>query len=379
MTTKKRDYYQVLGVSQNASDEQIKKAFRKLALQYHPDRNKDESADAKFKEINEAYHVLSDPEKRANYDRFGHAGVGSQGSSGFEGFENFGGFGDIFDAFFGGSGTRSRSSATRGVDLQYSMTINFEDSVFGIEKEFEVQRMEVCEHCGGNKSEPGSKPSACSNCDGTGEIRRGQKSIFGQFVQVAPCSVCRGEGKVISNPCSKCFGSGTKKQKRKLSVSVPAGIETGTQIRLNGEGEPGGRGGSSGDLYVAIRVSDHDLFEREGNNLILKHKINVVEAALGAKKVIPTIEGQEELNIPQGTQSGDVLKLAGKGVPHLQNERYRGDQLIFIVVDTPQNLTSRQRTILQEFGDTLQTNESSEGTDDKGWFNKVKDTLGTDE
>ena len=379
MTTKKRDYYQVLGVPQNASDEQIKKAFRKLALQYHPDRNKSAGADAKFKEINEAYHVLSDTEKRASYDRFGHAGVDSQGPSGFEGVENFGGFGDIFDAFFGGTGTKSRSSATRGVDLQYSMTINFEDSVFGIEKEFEVQRMEVCEHCRGNRSEPGSKPSTCSNCGGTGEIRRGQKSIFGQFVQVAPCGVCRGDGKVITNPCSKCFGSGTKKRNRKLAVSIPAGIETGTQIRLNGEGEPGSRGGSSGDLYVAIRVREHDLFQREGNNLIIQHKINIVEAALGAKKMVPTIEGEEELNIPQGTQSGDVFQLKGRGVPHLQNERRRGDQLISIIVATPQHLTSQQRTILQELGDTLQVDESSEGAGDKGWFDKVKDTLGTDE
>ena len=254
MTTKKRDYYEVLGVPRDASEEAIKRAFRRLALEFHPDRNKGDGASEKFKEINEAYQVLTDTKKRTTYDRFGHAGLGQNGAQGFEGFENFGGFGDIFDTFFGGAGTRSRTAAARGADLQHSMTITFEEAAFGVERQFDLRRTEICGRCKGTRSDPGTEPALCSECRGTGHIRRGHQSIFGQFMQVTTCSRCRGEGRVITKPCSTCRGTGRVVRDRKLAVSIPAGIETGTQIRLSGEGEPGANRGRSGDLYVSIRV-----------------------------------------------------------------------------------------------------------------------------
>ena len=323
MTTKKRDYYEVLGVTRTSSEEQIKMAFRKLAIEYHPDRNKSGGAAEKFKEINEAYQVITDPKKRADYDRFGHAGVGQNGARGFDGFENFGGFGDIFDAFFGGSRTRSRTSTRRGADLQYSMAVDFEEAVFGAEKQLELERTEVCGHCKGSRSEPGSSPALCSNCGGTGQVRRGHQSIFGQFTQVSTCGTCRGEGRVITKPCSSCKGTGRQVRNRKLFVTLPAGIETGTQIRLTGEGEPGSNGGPSGDLYVSVRVMGHPLFEREGNDIILRHTANIAQAALGATLVVPTLEGEAEIVIPPGTQTGDVIRLKGEGIPHLGSRQRR--------------------------------------------------------
>ena len=263
MTTKKRDYYEVLGVSRSASEEEVRKAFRKLALEYHPDRNKSDGAAEKFKEINEAYQVLADPKKRTDYDRFGHAGVQMNGGAqGFEGFDVFGGFGDIFDAFFGGSSTRTRTSAQRGADLQHQMTISFEEAVFGVEKEIEVRRTEMCSRCRGSRSEPGNEPAVCPNCAGSGQVRRSTQSIFGQFVQVTTCGTCRGEGRIIARPCTTCGARGTETRKRKLAVGIPAGVESGNQIRLTGEGEPGAFGGHAGDLYVGVRVKAHPLFRR---------------------------------------------------------------------------------------------------------------------
>jgi molecular chaperone DnaJ len=379
MTTQKRDYYEVLGVPKGASEEQIKKAFRKLALEFHPDRNKAEGAVEKFKEVNEAYQVLTDSEKRSNYDRFGHAGVGQNGAQGFDGFDNFGGFGDIFEAFFGGgSGTQSRSRASnarRGSDLQYSVNVEFEEAAFGAECQQEVRRTEVCRKCQGDRTEPGSQAVACPNCGGSGEIRRGSQSIFGQFVQVSACNKCQGEGKVVRDPCMQCKGRGTEVRRRKLAVSIPAGIESGTQIRLTGEGEPGTSGGPPGDLYVSVRVKPHKLFRRDGYDIVHPQVINVAAAALGTTLKVPTLDGEADVEVPPGTQTGDVIRLKGDGVPYLGRENQRGDHLITMVVQTPRRLDENQRRLLQELSDSLGGSASVDG-DDKGWFDKFKDSIG---
>ncbi len=378
MTTSKRDYYNVLGVARNASDEEIKRAFRKLALEYHPDRNKEDGAEAHFKEINEAYQVLSDGKMRSDYDRFGHTGVGKNGARGFEGFENFGGFGDIFDAFFGGGlGSRGRSAnaAKRGADLQTPITIEFEEAVFGAEKEFQIRRVEICGKCRGSRSEPGSSATSCTVCNGRGQVRRAQQSIFGQFVQVATCSTCRGEGKIITQPCTQCRGSGRETKKRSLAVSIPAGIEDGTQIRLSGEGEPGANGGRPGDLYVALRVRDHDIFRRDGYNIHHAMPINVAQAALGATLTVPTLDGEADLQVPAGTQSGQVFRLKGKGVPHLRSSR-RGDQLVAVIVETPKALSEEQRHLFEELSKVLSSPDPQANGNNKGLFDKIKDAFG---
>jgi len=355
MTTRKRDYYEVLGVSRSASDEEIKKVFRRLALQYHPDRNKKDGAAERFKEINEAYQVLADVKERTDYDRFGHAGLGGNGSQGFEGFEGFGGFGDIFDAFFGGSGSRSRRHDTtvRGADLQYSLTLDFEDAVFGAEKEIEAQRNEICTECKGTKSEHGRPPSKCSECGGLGQVRRGHQSVFGQFTQVATCGRCQGAGAVITNPCTGCRGTGTELRRRKIVVKVPAGIETGTQIRLTGEGEPGFNGGPAGDLYVSVRVRGHRLFRRERNDLVHIQKIDIAQAALGVTIPVPTLQGEADIVIPKGTQTGDIISIKDEGVPILGRRNQRGDQLVTIVVETPRELTDEQEGLLEALASTF--------------------------
>ncbi len=378
MTTK-RDYYDVLGVSRRASEEDIRKAFRKHALEYHPDRNKSEGAADKFKEVNEAYQVLSDSKKRASYDRFGHAGVGGNGARGFEGFENFGGFGDIFDAFFGGGMGGSRvNAARRGANLEYVLRLEFEEAVFGANKKIEIQRTEVCGECRGSRSAPGSSPLTCGNCNGAGRVRRAHQGIFGQFSQVAPCGTCRGEGQLITKPCEHCRGTGREAKRRRLEVGVPAGIDDGTQIRLTGEGEHGENGGPPGDLYVSIRVSAHEVFDRQGNDILYTMPINVAQAALGAKLDVPTLEADDglEISIPSGTQSGEVFRFRGKGVPHLRSNR-RGDQVVRVVVTTPKSLTDEQVRLFQEL-------EQSFGIQDadghgKGWLGKIKDAFGSAE
>ena len=377
MTTSKRDYYDVLGISRGASEEDVRKAFRRLALEYHPDRNKKEGAEERFKEINEAYQVLSDAKRRAAYDRFGHEGVSGNGGRGFEGFDNFGGFGDIFDAFFGsGFGTRSGARRVRrGADLRYVIGIEFEEAAFGAEKEFEVRRMERCERCGGDRSEPGKRPSTCANCKGAGQVRRAHQSVFGQFVQMATCGTCRGEGSVIAHPCSGCAGSGRQRRDRKLAVSIPAGIEDGTQIRLTGEGEPGTNGAPPGDLYVSVNVDEHPLFERDGYDLYLSLPLNVAQATLGAVVKIPTLGGEAELDIPAGTQSGQRFRLRGKGIAHLNSGR-RGDQLVQVVVTTPRSLTEEQRRLFRELSESLEVEPIDGDGDGKGWFDRLKDVLG---
>ena len=381
MTTSKQDYYDLLGVGRNASDEDIKKAFRRLAMEYHPDRNKREGATEKFKEINEAYQALSDPQKRAAYDRFGHAGVsGNGGARGFEGFENFSGFGDIFDAFFGGGmggSARTRANAPRrGADIKYAVSIDLEDSAFGSAKEMEVQRTEICPECRGSRNAPGSSPARCANCGGSGEVRRAHESVFGQFVQVAACGVCRGEGQTITDPCAACRGAGTQQRARKLEVAIPAGIEDGTQIRLRGEGEAGYKGGGPGDLYVLVRVRKHSVFRREGNNILYTLPINMAQAALGAKVSVPTLTEDAELVIPAGTQTGEVFRLKQKGIPYIRSSR-KGDQLVSVDVKTPSSLTEEQQALFEQlaksFGDD--TAGSGGAADSKGFFDKLKDAI----
>ncbi len=376
MTTKKRDYYEVLGIPRGASDEEIKRAFRKLALEYHPDRNRSDGAADRFKEINEAYQVLSDSERRSRYDRFGHAGVTNGGATGFDGFENFGGVGDIFEAFFGDFGGRARaSSARRGADLRVSVTVEFAEAAFGTEKQVEVTRTERCAVCRGSRAEPDTTPDVCTNCRGSGQVRRAQQGFFGQFVQVVTCGVCGGDGHVITRPCRHCRGSGTERKHRKLAVTIPAGIESDTQLKLRGEGEAGVGGGPNGDLFVSLRVRSHPLFRREGDDVRFLQRINFVQAALGTRLTVPTLDGEESVEVPEGTQSGHVIRLRGRGIPHLRNSGRRGDQLIDVFVMTPRGLSEKQRELLNQLAATLPSEgEPGEG-DERGWVGKLRDTI----
>ncbi len=345
----KRDYYEVLGISRDASTEEIKRAFRKLAFQYHPDRNRDDGASEKFKEVNEAYEVLSDADKRSAYDRFGHSGPENIFGRGFEGFDfgSFGGFGDIFEAFFGGTGTSTRQSSRQGNDLRYKIAISFEEAALGCDKEIEITRTELCPTCHGSRARPGSQPVRCSACDGTGQIRRVQRSIFGQFINTAVCGECHGEGRVVTDPCNDCRGSGYQKQKRRISVRVPAGIDNGNGIRLRSEGEAGTRGGPAGNLYVVVAVGRHKLFTREGDDILYELPVNFAQAALGTEVEVPTLYGDSKLKIPAGSQTGKVFRLKDKGIPHLQR-RGQGDQLVVLRVMTPESLSKEQRKLFEE-------------------------------
>jgi molecular chaperone DnaJ len=379
----KRDYYEVLGVDKNASDAEIKKAYRKLAKQYHPDVNPDDKeAEAKFKEINEAYEVLSDSKKRNQYDRFGHAGFDPNGGfSGFGGFGDFGdfdfgGIGDIFETFFGGTGfgrtSRSRNVPQKGADLKYSTEISFEEAAFGVKKEILVNRMENCSDCSGSGARPGTSPSTCVHCNGTGQIQFKQSTPFGQFVNVKTCDVCRGEGKVITNPCPSCNGKGRVRRKTKIEVNIPAGIDDGQTISLRGEGEPGFRGGPTGDLYITVRVRPHSIFTRQGNDVICDMPITFVQAALGSELEVPTLDGKVKYTIPEGTQTGAIFRLRGKGIPYIRGSG-RGDQYVKVNVEVPKKLDEKQKALLREFGELL-GDEAYEQR--KGFFDKMKDALG---
>ncbi len=363
----KKDYYEVLGVSRSASNEEIKRAFRKLAFECHPDRNRDDGAAERFKELNEAYEVLSDPKRRATYDRFGYVSEGF--GQGFSDFDIFG-FGDIFDSFFGGTTRRARRGAQRGTDLQYSMSISFEEAVFGCDKEIDIQRIENCPECGGTGCEQGSQPERCTECGGSGEVRRAQRSIFGQFVNVVPCQHCGGEGHIITKPCPECRGAGRKQTSRRIAVSVPAGVDDGSRIRISGEGNIGTKGGGSGDLYVILSVQQHDLFKRRGDSILYELPVNFVQAALGASIDVPTVDGTVKLKIAPGTQTGKVFQLKGKGVPHLRGGG-RGDQLVMVHVVTPDDLSAEQRRLFQELEKTLGPASMPKG--DRGFFHRFKD------
>lgn len=348
----KRDYYEVLGVDRNATDEKIKRAFRKLAFKYHPDHNHEDKAEEKFKEVNEAYEALSDPDKRAAYDRFGHGnGEGSSGQ-GFDGF-GFGGFGDIFDAFFGrGATTATRQAAPRGADLHHRLTITLEEAAFGIEKEISILRTEHCSLCQGSGCQPNSQPSQCPNCNGNGQVRQVQQSIFGRFTNITICPQCHGEGKIITDPCPQCRGTGKEQRQRSIAVKIPAGVEDGSRIRLSGEGDQGVKGSPSGNLYLSLSVKRHQFFSRDGDDIHYELPISFTQAALGAEVEVPTLENSDKLKIPAGSQTGKVFRLKNKGISHLHGHG-RGDQLVRLLVITPDALTREQRRLLEELAKTL--------------------------
>ena len=373
----KRDYYEILEVSRTATDQEIKSSYRKLALKYHPDRNQgDKKAEEKFKEAAEAYAILSDADKRARYDRFGHAGVGG-GAQGFDpsqftGFEDiFGGLGDIFG--FGSSSRRG--GPQRGADLRYDLEIKFTDAAKGVETHVQIPRHETCETCKGNGAAPGTTPTQCPQCRGTGQLRYQQ----GFFTVARTCGQCRGAGKVVSKPCPDCRGAGTKEQTRKLTVKIPAGIATGQRLRLSGEGEAGTLGGPPGDLYVVIYVREHEFFQRDGNDLHCTVPLAFTTLALGDEIKVPGIDGEEVVKIPESTQTGTRFRLRGKGMPDVSG-RGRGDLLVTVQAITPKKLTKEQKKLLQQLAATLPeqkvTPKDREDEDDRGIFGKVKDIFG---
>lgn len=372
----KRDYYDILGLSRDATTEDVRRAYRQHALKYHPDRNKSQDAADKFKEINEAYQILTDPERRRAYDQFGHAGVeaGASAGQGFSGFEGFGGFGDIFDAFFGGG---TRRGPRPGRDIEVETGISFEEAAFGAEQRVTLERVETCSRCDGNRAEPGTDVERCSTCGGSGEVRRVQRNIFGQFTQVTSCTSCSGTGRTVRTPCSECRGRGRAPRKRNISVTIPAGIDDATRILLRGEGEAGEPGAPPGDLYVLVRVRPHEVFKRDGNNLLVEYEVNMAQAALGDTVDVPTLGGTRELKIPAGTQSGSVFRLRGEGIADVSSGR-RGDELVRVNVVIPTKLTDQQRRLLKELKGTLAegAGPSADGHHSgNGWFDKIKDVI----
>ncbi|WP_336771699.1 molecular chaperone DnaJ [Paenibacillus sp. MMO-58] len=348
----KRDYYEVLGVGKSASGDEIKKAYRQLARKYHPDVNKEADAETKFKEVKEAYDVLSDDGQRARYDQYGHVdpNQGMGGAGGFSGNGDFGGFGDIFDMFFGGGGGRRDPNAPqRGNDLQYSMTIEFKEAVFGKETEITIPRTESCDTCAGSGAKPGTKPETCTVCHGSGQQEVVQNTPFGRMVNRRACSNCGGSGKVIKEKCGTCHGAGRVKKQRKINVRIPAGVDDGAQIRLSGEGEGGLRGGPAGDLYIVIRVKAHEFFERENDDIYCEVPLTFVQAALGDEIEIPTLTEKVKLKIPAGTQTGTYFRLKGKGVPKLRGYG-QGDQHVKVTIVTPTKLSDEQKDLLRQFG-----------------------------
>jgi molecular chaperone DnaJ len=366
----KKDYYDVLGVGRESGDQEIKGAYRKLALKFHPDRNPDDpNAEEKFKEASEAYSVLSDPQKRAAYDRFGHAGLQGAAGGGFNP-DAFQDFGDILGDFFGfsdlfGGGGRRRSRAQRGEDIRFDLELSFEEAVFGLNAEIQVPRMESCTRCRGAGSEPGSGPATCPTCHGRGEV------IYQQsFLSIRrTCSTCNGSGQIIRNPCSQCHGHGYQQVQRKLKVNIPAGVDDGTRVRLAGEGQPGPNNGPSGDLYVFLKVRDHPFFERHEQDLHCTVPLNVAQAALGCEIEVPTLDQPHKLKVPEGTQNGEQFRLRNKGVPIL-NGSGRGDLIIHVAVRIPGRLTREQRKLIEQLRDTLPVDNAPA---EKGLFEKVKD------
>ncbi len=365
----KRDYYEVLGVSRNSTPDEIKKAFRQLALQYHPDRNSsDASAEERFKELNEAYSVLSDPDKRAQFDRFGHAGPGGQGFGGFEDFQGMG-VEDIINDFFGGIfGGGGGGGPRRGSDLRYNLSVTFEEAVFGAEKEIVVPRMAGCGDCGGTGARKGSRPEKCGACNGRGQVTMQQ----GFFSIRRTCSRCGGSGQVIKEPCGTCSGSGQVRESRTLKVKVPPGVESGTRLKLRGEGEAGPGGGPTGDLYVVLSVREHPFFLREGADLFCEVPITFPQASMGAKIEVPTLSGKKELTVPAGTASGHEFVMRGEGVASLSSGR-RGNLVIRVLIEVPRKLSKRQKELLEEF---QKLSEASPGPIASSFFEKVKEIFG---
>ncbi len=379
-----RDYYDVLGVARGAENSEIKSAFRRLARQYHPDVSQEADAEAKFKEINEAYEVLSDDDKRARYDRFGHAGVNGSGSGFPGGVGGFGGFEDIFDIFnsaFGEQPRGRRRGPTAGRDRRVDVTIDFVEAVFGVEKEVEFQRLESCDSCDGTGAAKGSRPSTCGTCNGSGEVRQVQQTFLGSMVRAQTCPHCGGKGQVISNPCRNCDGSGRRRKRAVLNVKIPAGVSEGIQIQVRGDGDAGERGAPPGNLFVVVHVKDHVYFKRKENDIILDIGINIAQATLGDRISVDTVDGPVELNIPPGVQTGKVFRLRGKGIPRLRSDGSnsgRGDQMVYVQVETPTELTERQRELFEQLAETL-GRENAPRTGGRGFFDKVMDYLAGDE
>ena len=378
MADQKRDYYEVLGVQKGATDQEIKKAYRKLAKANHPDLNPgDKAAEARFKEINEAYEVLSDSTKRSRYDQFGFAGVdpsygggGSGFGGGFSGDFDFGDLGDIFGSFFGGGfgggSARTRSGPQRGESLRMGLTITFEEAAFGCEKEVSLDRVEQCEACGGSGAAPGTSPETCSNCGGSGQVQQRRQTPMGVFATTSPCPRCGGKGKIISTPCKSCGGSGQVRQRKTLKVTIPAGIDNGQIVSLRGQGHAGKNGGPAGDLQIVITVQPHPLFRREGTNVYCDAPITFTQAVLGGELEIPTIDGKVKYDIPEGTQTGTTFRLRGKGIPNV-NGRGRGDQFVTVNIETPRNLNREQKEALRKFSESLKERNYEER---KGFFGK---------
>ncbi len=370
-----RDYYEILGVQRNASPDEIKQAFRKLARQYHPDVNKAPDAEERFKEINEAYGVLSDPDKRARYDRFGKQGLGDIG-----GMHDYSvDFSDIFEELFGfgfGSGARRsgsrRNQPRRGRDLQMEVQLSFEEAVFGVEKEIEFSRDEICSNCRGTGAEPGSSINTCPTCQGQGEVRQVRQTFVIQMVETVPCPQCNGRGQIIEKPCHTCRGGGLERKRVKKTVSIPAGVDSGMQIRLPNEGQPGANGGPNGNLFLAITVLPHKFFKRRENDILLDLDINVAQAALGAEIEVPTVDGVEKLTIPGGTQPGTVFTLRGKGVPRVRGGG-RGDQRVVVNVEIPTRLNREQRELFEKLAATL---GAAPKPKEKGFLDWLNDALG---
>lgn len=373
----KRDYYEVLGVPRTASKEDIKKAYRRLAMEYHPDRNKAPDAEEKFKEVSEAYGVLSDDAKRQQYDTFGHAGIDGRYTQedifrtiNFEDiFGDLGfGFGDLFSTFFGGS--RRRRGPRRGEDLQYNLEITLEQAFRGMQTTIQVPRTETCEKCNGSGARPGTSPRACSKCGGSGSIGTTKRTPFGSFTSISTCPACRGEGKVIDSPCGECRGVGKVRRSRKIEIKVPPGVDTGSQLRIAGGGEAGERGAPPGDLYVAIYVKPHEIFRREGSDIIVDQPLSFSQAALGDEIEVPTLAGYVKLKIPPGTQTGTIFRLRGRGMPSLDGHGH-GDEHVRVVVVTPTRLNERQKELLREFA----KHEEKELKQKKGIFDRFASTF----
>lgn len=382
----KRDYYEVLGVNKDANESDIKKAFRKLARKYHPDVNPgDAEAEAKFKEINDAYETLSDPQKRQQYDQFGHDAPNFSGAGGFGG-GNFGDFGDIFNMFFGGGGAAARGPQ-QGNDLRYDLTISFEEAVFGTKKTITVNRMVNCHTCHGTGAKPGTSPTTCSRCHGTGRVTTMQQTPFGRIQTQTTCPECGGTGKIIQDKCSDCGGTGHVHENKSLEVKIPAGVDNGTRLRMSGEGEDGLNGGPSGDLYIYIRVKQHPIFERDDTDIYMQQKINIAQATLGDEIEVPTLEGRIKFTIPAGVQTGTRFRLKGKGIKGMRNYG-KGDQYVTVVVETPQALTDEQRSLFEKLAATFEKNSDNESRkteakeakkDEKGFFDKMKDFFNDDD
>lgn len=366
-----KDYYEVLGINKGASEDEIKSAFRKLAIKYHPDKNQgNKEAEEKFKEINEAYQVLSDPEKKARYDQYGTADFNGSGFGGFEGFDfgDLGGFGDIFDTFFGGGGRRRKNGPERGRDIEYNIQLTFEEAAYGVTKDISIDRYENCEVCGGSGAKKGSSPKTCDKCGGSGQIKTQRNTPLGSFVTTSTCDKCGGKGTIISDPCSHCHGTGKEKKNRKISINIPAGVDTGNVIPIRGAGEHGNNGGPQGDLYVNIRVLPSLKFKRKGIDLYIDAHVSFAKAALGAEITVPTIDGDVKYTIPQGTQSGTLFRLKGKGMPKV-NSKARGDEYVNVIVDIPTSLNEKQKEALKHFMEA--SGESFEGISKKSFMGKI--------